>query len=214
MSFFYSIHDSLNLIFLIFISILYYIIFFKIGNSEVSLKHFHKNSKASLTAVEKNLNEEIQKSMTHKLQYKRNPHNDPENVKNLLIKPNHKKDIANNRGIKNNDHGHSFSVSSASALKNTKTKNIPLFIAEPASVEFIEFAIGDVLKLSLCLKNISTISRTLRVLPPAGGRFGMSPLIYPSGIFLFGVFLFAFFFFFFVYFFVFHFSFLILIFDF
>jgi hypothetical protein len=132
--------------------------------------------------------------MTHKLHYKRNPHNNPENVKKLLIQPNQRKEISGNRAMKNNENGNSFGTSSS--LKSTKTKNIPLFIAEPASVEFLEFSIGDVLKLTLCLRNISTISRTLRVLPPAGGRFGMSPLIYPSGIlsllfFLFFSFLFV-----------------------
>jgi hypothetical protein len=170
------------------------IIIIHIGNSEVSLKHFNRNSKASLTAMERNQNEEIQKSMTHKLHYKRNPHNNPENVKKLLIQPNQRKEISGNRAMKNNENGNSFGTSSS--LKSTKTKNIPLFIAEPASVEFLEFSIGDVLKLTLCLRNISTISRTLRVLPPAGGRFGMSPLIYPSGIlsllfFLFFSFLFV-----------------------
>jgi hypothetical protein len=155
--------------------------FIYLGNSEASSKHFNRNSKVSLTAMERNQNEEIQKSMTHKLHYKRNPHNNPENVKNLLIKPNQRKEISGNRAIKNNENGNSFGTSSS--LKNTKNMNIPLFIAEPASVEFLEFGIGDVLKQTLCLRNISTISRTLRVLPPAGGRFGMSPLIYPSGIF-------------------------------
>ena len=34
---------------------------------------------------------------------------------------------------------------------------------------------------SLSLLNISTISRSIRVVPPSSERFGMSPLIYPSG---------------------------------
>lgn len=139
------------------------------------------NLKGVLTAIEKNLNDEIQKSMNLKLQYVRNPHNDPGNVTNLLTKSNAYKEFEKSRIVKykNNkfrDDKNDFGVS-----KNTKNQAFPLFVAEPPVIEFLEYAVGDVLKVSLSLRNISTISRTLSIIPPGGGRFSMTPLLYPSG---------------------------------
>ena len=139
------------------------------------------NFKGVLTAVEKSLNDEIQKSMKLKLQFVRNPHNNPENVKNLLTKSNAKKEFENINALKNkyskfHDDKNDFTIS-----KNTKIQSLPLFVAEPPVVEFLEYAVGDILKVTLSLRNISTISRTLSIIPPGGGRFSMTPLLYPSG---------------------------------
>lgn len=137
--------------------------------------------KGVLTAIEKNLNDEIQESMKLKLQYVRNPHNNPGNVKNLLTKSNAYKEFEISRTIKNKNNKIRDDKNDFGVSKNTKNQSFPLFVAEPPVIEFLEYAVGDVLKVSLSLRNISTISRTLSIIPPGGGRFNMTSLLYPSG---------------------------------
>ena len=137
--------------------------------------------KGVLTAIEKNLNDEIQESMKLKLQYVRNPHNNPGNVKNLLTKSNAYKEFEISRTIKNKNNKIRDDKNDFGVSKNTKNQSFPLFVAEPPVIEFLEYAVGDVLKVSLSLRNISTISRTLSIIPPGGGKFSMTPLLYPSG---------------------------------
>ena len=69
----------------------------------------------------------------------------------------------------------------AKKLKNTEIELNSCFIAEPARIDFLEYGIGDKMVQTLILRNISAVSRTLRVLPPRTDRFYLSPLLYPAG---------------------------------
>ena len=147
-------------------------------------------NKIIVTAIERLANEEIEKSMNHKLNFKKNPHNDPRTVQNVLVK-NTQKNVSPTPN---------FSSKKLSETKNSKNSNkcvdkiskqkteqsqingfIPLFVATPSTLEYTDFVVGGVMTLSLTLLNISTISRSIRVVPPSSERFGMSPLLYPSG---------------------------------
>ena len=57
----------------------------------------------------------------------------------------------------------------------------PLFVAEPPVVRFSQWEIGDQLTLPIMFRNISTIQRSLRVIPPGSGFFSMGQVLYPSG---------------------------------
>ena len=57
----------------------------------------------------------------------------------------------------------------------------PLFVAEPPVVLFSSYEIGDQITLPILFRNISTIQRSLRVIPPGSGFFSMGPVLYPSG---------------------------------
>ena len=162
-----------------------------LGTKEITKIVFPKK-KIVITAMERIANENIQESMNFKLNFKKNPHNDPKTIKNVLIKKKMNNNIENNNNKhdtshhgNNNDttqnYGNSFH-SIKSVNQNSVNDSIPLFVADPKIIEFNEYAIGDVMKLNLSLLNISTISRTVRIVPPGGGRFGIAPLIYPSGM--------------------------------
>ena len=147
-------------------------------------------NKIIVTAIERLAHEEIEKSMNHKLNFKKNPHNDPRTVQNVLVKNTQKNVLPTSN----------FSSKKLSETKNSKNSNkcvdkiskqkteqnqingfIPLFVATPSTLEYTDYVVGGVMTLSLTLLNISTISRSIRVVPPSSERFGMSPLLYPSG---------------------------------
>ena len=147
-----------------------------VGLTGTTSKIIFPKRKVEITAIERQANEEVQKSMNHKLNFKKNPHNDPATVQNVLVKHTQKKAFSSSHNAQ------THSTQNHGNYTNTVVTNqIPLFVADPETVEFNEYAIGDVMKVSLSFLNISTISRTLRVVPPGSGRFGMSPLIFPSG---------------------------------
>ena len=147
-------------------------------------------NKIIVTAIERLAHKEIEKSMNHKLNFKKNPHNDPRTVQNVLVK-NTQKNImpATNFSTKKSNETKTSKNNYKSVDKISKQKTeqnqingfIPLFVATPSILEFTDYTVGGVMTQSLSLLNISTISRSIRVVPPSSERFGMSPLIYPSG---------------------------------
>ena len=147
-------------------------------------------NKIIVTAIERLAHKEIEKSMNHKLNFKKNPHNDPRTVQNVLVK-NTQKNImpATNFSTKKSNETKTSKNNYKSVDKTSKQKTeqnqingfIPLFVATPSILEFTDYTVGSVMTQSLSLLNISTISRSIRVVPPSSERFGMSPLIYPSG---------------------------------
>ena len=141
-------------------------------------------NKIIVTAIERLAHKEIEKSMNHKLNFKKNPHNDPRTVQNVLVK-NTQKNImpATNFTTKKSNETKTSKNNYKSVDKISKQINgfIPLFVATPSILEFTDYKVGSVMTQSLSLLNISTISRSIRVVPPSSERFGMSPLIYPSG---------------------------------
>ena len=147
-------------------------------------------NKIIVTAIERLAHKEIEKSMNHKLNFKKNPHNDPRTVQNVLVK-NTQKNImpATNFSTKKSNETKTSKNNYKSVDKISKQKTeqnqingfIPLFVATPSILEFTNYTVGGVMTQSLSLLNISTISRSIRVVPPSSERFGMSPLLYPSG---------------------------------
>jgi hypothetical protein len=141
------------------------------------------------TAIEKHENEKILLSMTRSLRITKNPRNNLGSVDNLTQDNTKKKSKLNLIKDKNEETFDGF-LTSYSRNRNTKNSNnsknteihlIPCFIAEPSRIDFLEYEIGDKMTQTFFLRNVSSVSRTLRVLPPRSARFFLSPLLYPSG---------------------------------
>jgi hypothetical protein len=84
------------------------------GNNKKTLNSkeiFPKRSEI-MSAEERLANEEVLKSMNHKLNYKRNPHNDPDTINNILVKPGQKRHI-----ISKDQDGARGSVSSSCSIQ-------------------------------------------------------------------------------------------------
>ena len=155
-----------------------------------TVKSIFAKTKVTVTAIERIANEDIQKAMNHKLNFKKNPHNDPKTVQNVLIKHIQKNPTSTSNYLTKNinvtqNHGNSSKLLESGQKRKEEKQELngfmPLFQATPETLEFTEYSVGEVMKISLSLLNISTISRSIRVVPPSSERFGMSPLIYPSG---------------------------------
>lgn len=159
-----------------------------------------KKRKKLLSAAEKFENEAILKSINHKLNYLRNPRNDPGAVSKLLIKTNQKAEGADSAAYPS--HGGSvatdpsFESASKQVVKDPRGGSVqshissaspavaplgaPLFVAEPKRLMFNGFDIGNEYKKTVTFRNVSAVSRTFRVLPPRTRQFCMSPLQYPQ----------------------------------
>jgi hypothetical protein len=141
------------------------------------------------TAIEKHENEKILLSMTRSLRITKNPRNNLESVGNITQDNTNKKMKSNFIKDENEETFDGFSTSNSKNKntknsknsKNTEIQLIPCFIAEPSRIDFLEYGIGDKMTQTLLLRNVSSVSRTLRVLPPRSERFFLSPLLYPSG---------------------------------
>lgn len=125
--------------------------------------------------------------MTRSLRITKNPRNNLEAVSNIT-QDNKNKSVKLN--LINNKNEKTFNISSVLNIskdknmkysKNTSIELISCFVAEPSRIDFLEYGIGDKMVQTLVLRNISAVSRTLRVLPPRSDRFFLSPLLYPSG---------------------------------
>jgi hypothetical protein len=131
-------------------------------------------------------NARILHDMTHKNNYLRNPRNNPKSVDRMLTKAktgsNSSKDDAAAAG------GHQAEGDSVTASVESKKSykksapvlNNPLFVAEPRSIEFNGYEIGVAQTVSISLRNVSTISRCVRVWPVKTNNFVMTPLQYPA----------------------------------
>lgn len=127
----------------------------------------------SLSIHEKLLNEEVLKSINHKLNYLKNPRNNPSAVTKMLIK-------SSSSSLNKADEGPQASASKKSYDKSPAITDNPLFVADPKIVEFIDFNIGDCLTKKLSFRNVSAVSRTVRIIPPSTTAFTMSPLKFPA----------------------------------
>lgn len=145
---------------------------FKGTNTKLQqMKKIFPKREAIMGAEERMANEDVLKSMNFKLNYKRNPHNNPETLSHILTKPH------NTEKYSTNHHSPPQKIShSKSSIEETM-----LFLAEPSVIEFSSYEKSDVLKRSITFRNISTISRTLRVVQPNTKYFTISPLKYPTG---------------------------------
>ena len=74
------------------------------------------------------------------------------------------------------------SKSRGKGLKSVNGGNVtpsPLFIADPPELLISRYEVGLPVALPVTFRNVSTISRSVRVLPPASTLFTMAPLKYP-----------------------------------
>jgi hypothetical protein len=58
---------------------------------------------------------------------------------------------------------------------------LPVFEAIPSEVIFTRYRVGDVHESTLCLRNLSSVAHSCRVVPPKTPYFCISLSQYPSG---------------------------------
>ena len=114
-----------------------------------------KQAGPHISMVQELLDENVRRSMTQKLSFQRNPRSTKESLSRSLTK--------------------------APALGSSQIgESEVFFIAEPPLVEFEGFSCGEELLITLQLRNVSTLLRSLRCIPPRTVHFSMSPLSYPA----------------------------------
>jgi hypothetical protein len=175
--------------------------------TEAIKKKEKENKPAVLTTRERLEEEAVLKGLQHKMNYLRNPRNNPNSVTKMLVKP---KDffgkppsnlpeynenasvspsIADERSSHhdevNSHDGGGSATSLSSKLKSKYSKfikldNNPLFVCEPSIIYFIDYEIGQKYTRNISFKNISAVSRSVRILPPKSKLFTTTPLKYPT----------------------------------
>jgi hypothetical protein len=58
---------------------------------------------------------------------------------------------------------------------------LPVFEAIPSEITFTRYRVGDVHETTLCLRNLSSVAHSCRVIPPKTPYFCISLSQYPSG---------------------------------
>lgn len=136
---------------------------------ELKDKKLQKKKREYMTAGERIAEEEVLKSMQLKLNFLKNPRSDPSAVSMMLVKS---KNVQQSVGQQAEDRF-------ASPGRTNAINKTPLFIAEPASIEFANYEIGEKCTASILFRNISSVSRFVRVIPPGTTVFSITPLVYP-----------------------------------
>lgn len=134
-------------------------------------QHMKKGKKKVVLSAEVRLaNEAILNGMNHKLNYLRNPRNDPGTViSKMLVKA---KEYAPTSGPMINGRPVTAAVMTSEAA--------PLFSPYPKSVCFSNYDVGLQYTQSISFRNVSSVSRTVRVIPVNAPCFSLSELKYPS----------------------------------
>jgi hypothetical protein len=147
-------------------------------------KRYPPRDRNDLTAVQKAENESILKGIQHKLNYLRNPRSDPKAVSRTLIKPGATGAItgpAETRKAGTKSSSAPASVSdSGKATESGAQQPKPLFQPSPSHVHFSGYHVGRKYTRNISFRNISSLSRSLRVVPPASAHFTMDALRYPA----------------------------------
>ena len=68
---------------------------------------------------------------------------------------------------------------SKSTISGGNNNPSPLFIADPPELVISQYEVGKPIVLPIAFRNVSSISRMVRVIPPSGNLFAMAPLKYP-----------------------------------
>lgn len=146
----------------------------------IETKKKQKKHKMELTLDERIKNEEILKSMNHKMNYLRNPRNNPAAVTKMLNR-NAAVDDADSSVQTSRISRHSHVTPASQASRNSKPADpAPLFVTEPRVISFNAYEIGESYVTPVVFRNVSSVSRSLRVIPPASTSFSLGPLVYPS----------------------------------
>ncbi|RYG97853.1 hypothetical protein EON65_52235, partial [archaeon] len=102
--------------------------------------------------------EKVLDSINHKLNYLRNPRNDPSGVTKMLIKP--KSYYISKQAEEDSQLTGSDSASlKKKYAKHRAVSDNPLFICEPSSVLFMDFEIGQKYSQQLIFRNASAVTR-------------------------------------------------------
>jgi hypothetical protein len=141
------------------------------GDIKPERKHYPRK-KHQLTAHERLENEEILKGINHRLNYLRNPRNDPKSVSRIIVSGTNAADEA--------AHEEKSTGSSRATGVIVDSNMTPLFQTEPRVVEFSDYEVGGQYSIPIIFRNISAITRTLRVIPPSSANFTIEPLEYPK----------------------------------
>ena len=134
-----------------------------------------KKRKDVMYAEDRKHEEDILMSMQQKLLYLKNPRTDPRALANTLTRT--KYPIVAAPAAKSND-GKGGSIAEPSSAAPPEAA--PLFVTEPSRVEFQAYDIGVTYAQTINFRNISAVSRHVRVLHPKLAAFHLSPLKYPS----------------------------------
>lgn len=168
-----------------------------LDESKIALEKKPKSERPrNISMKEKLEHESVLHSINHKLNYLRNPRNDPKGVMKMLTKT--KENVAGGSPDKDTAANASASVetglrdsldadsTAAPGGKSTKygKKTIaihdnPLFVCEPKIVLFQDYDIGNKYQRSITFRNVSAVSRTIHVLQPKNKALQLSPLKYP-----------------------------------
>ena len=141
------------------------------------------------SALDKARDQAVLKNINHRLNYLRAPRNDPGAVKKTLVSTRAMKDNEKLVSSSQDDstvRGPSQASrdgSSVTSKKSTSSSTVApgaLFLAEPGSIVFDSYEVGKNYVQSVSFRNISSSSRTIRVIPPASPHFSMQQLKYPS----------------------------------
>ena len=147
----------------------------KLADTESEIKPERKHyprKKNQLTAHERLENEEILKGINHRLNYLRNPRNDPKSVSRIIVSSTH----AENE-VAQVEKSTGTSRATGIIVDSNMT---PLFQTEPKVVEFSDYEVGGQYSLPIIFRNISAVTRSLRVIPPLSANFTIEPLEYPK----------------------------------
>ena len=151
--------------------------------------------KEVLPAEQRMENEAILKGINHKLNYLRNPRNKPDSVTRMLVKSKASFEEVIDEAVDDPDDGKSHvtgakSIQSKSSKGTKSTKktygpqpkitNNPLFQTEPKIIAFSNYVAGKEYTTPVSFRNVSAITRTLRILPPSSLFFSIAPLTYPT----------------------------------
>eukprot|EP00603_Paraphysomonas_imperforata_P012272 CAMPEP_0114456490 /NCGR_PEP_ID=MMETSP0104-20121206/3660_1 /TAXON_ID=37642 ORGANISM="Paraphysomonas imperforata, Strain PA2" /NCGR_SAMPLE_ID=MMETSP0104 /ASSEMBLY_ACC=CAM_ASM_000202 /LENGTH=2201 /DNA_ID=CAMNT_0001628979 /DNA_START=70 /DNA_END=6675 /DNA_ORIENTATION=- len=138
------------------------------------------------SALDKERDQTVLKNINHSLNYLRAPRNDPGAVKKTLVNTSAIKNKGMGVSSSQDDStvsGHPSSVTSSVTKKSSASSSVApgaLFVAEPGTIVFDSYEVGKEYCQSISFRNISSSSRTIRVIPPASPHFSLQQLKYPS----------------------------------
>lgn len=161
-------------------------------NTEVekgSIDRFCKPKREVISMAEKLEHMAVLKSVNHKLNYLRNPKGNPDSISRLIVRTKEKvlekeklleeeeSAIASSSGSRMSS---SSSLKSKYGKQTIQVRNNPLFVADPPLVRFNDYEIGKKYQSVINFRNVSAVSRQVRIVPPTSGRFSMGPLKFPA----------------------------------
>eukprot|EP00605_Chrysophyceae_sp_TOSAG23-4_P000478 GSChrysophyteH1.ASY1.ANO1.537.1 assembled CDS len=130
--------------------------------------------KDQLTGAEVKMNKTILNRMNHKMNYLRDPHNENDNITKRMLVTNSNPLTQNNKELTR-----MAGTSGIEKKEEVEKVVVPHFCAEPQEIFINDFEVGRPIVVPISFTNVSSISRTVRVIPPGSKEFILAPLKYP-----------------------------------